>query len=287
MHSHPQLPSARRSRPFLKWPGGKTRVLDQLLSLLPPRGRLIEPFVGAGSVFLAAGFERCVINDANPDLIAVWVALQARPDEFIGRSAKFFVEANRSKEAYLRIRREFNDGVDHLERAVRLLYLNRLGFNGLYRVNRSGIFNVPYGDPRTVPGFPREQLAAAAERLQTCTILSGDFAAAVQQAGAGDVLYCDPPYSPAETGSSFVSYTAEGFGPSEHAALVEECIRAVGRGAVALISNHDTIATRALYRGWRIEELSVRRSIAANGGDRRSVKELVAILPPDAVPRGG
>lgn len=234
-------------------------------------------------MFLAAGFERCVINDANADLIAVWEALQTRPHEFIRRSAEFFVEANRCEEAYRRIRAEFNHETDLFERALRLTYLSRAGFNGLYRVNRSGQFNVPYGKPKTISGFPLEQLTAAAARLQTCTVLQGDFAAAVQQAGEGDVLYCDPPYSPTEAGKSFAGYTADGFGPQQHEALVQECVHAVGRGAVALISNHDTPATRALYPGWHIDEFNVRRSIAAHGGDRSSAKELVAVLAPDVV----
>jgi len=287
MHSHPQ-PHAQHtqtpgsSRPFLKWSGGKARLLSQLLPLLPRRNRLIEPFVGAGSVFLAAGFERCVINDANPDLIAVWAALQSRPDEFMRRSAEFFSPENHNREAYLRIRGEFNAATERFERAVRVPYLNRFGFNGLFRVNRSGAFNVPYGAPSSLPGFPEKQMAAAADRLKTCVVLNGGFMGAIEQAGCGDVLYCDPPYSPLSDAGSFVSYTAGGFGAADHEMLVEACVVAVSRGAVALISNHDTPATRELYRGWRIEQVSVRRSIAADAANRGVIRELVAILPFEA-----
>ena len=238
--------------------------------------------MGAGSVFLGSGFERCLINDANPDLVAVWAALQARPAEFIGRSEEFFVEANRTKEAYMVIRAQFNETSDRFERAVRLPYLNRFGFIGLYRVNQSGGFNVPYGAPAALPGFPKDQMTAASARLQSCIVMNGGFRAAIDEAAVGDVVYCDPPYSQLGEADSFVSYTSSGFGSEAHEELVEACVMAVSRGAVALISNHDTPATRALYRGWRIEQVSVRRSIAANAANRGVVQELVAVLPFEA-----
>jgi DNA adenine methylase len=279
MHSHPRSePQAAVSKPFLKWTGGKQRLLSHLLPLLPRRRRLIEPFVGAGSVFLAAGFKECVINDANPDLVAVWAALQSGPKDFIRRSEERFREEYRTKAAYMRVRQEFNEEVDRFERAVRLPYLNRFGFNGLFRVNRQGEFNVPYGAPASVPGFPFDQMASAAERLETTLVLGGDFRRAIELAGFDDVLYCDPPYSPLEGGESHVSYTAAGFDHGNHVALVEACVAAVSRGAVAVISNHDTEATRALYRGWQIHELNAWRSVAARSERRAAVKELVAVL---------
>jgi DNA adenine methylase len=236
--------------------------------------------VGGGSVFLAASFASYVIGDANPDLIAVWVALQSRPIEFMARAAGLFAEENRNAEAYLRIRAAFNQEVDRYERAVTLPYLNRFGFNGLFRVNRSGQFNVPYGKPASLPGFPWERMEAAARKLATTTILGGGFRGTMDVASVGDVVYCDPPYSRSHTGSeSFTSYTNLGFSHRDHEELVEASVVAVSRGATVLISNHDTPETRELYTGWHIHPVEVRRSISASSDSRGMARELVASLP--------
>lgn len=277
MYFHPQ---SQASRPFIRWAGGKSRLLRQLLPLLPLRGRLVEPFVGAGSVFLAADFDRYLLSDANSDLIAVWAALQSRPAEFIADSQRLFCPANWGQAAYLRIRAEFNNALDRYERATRFIYLNKFGFNGLFRVNKSGQFNVPYGHPSSPPSFPFESLEAAARKLQRCTFLSGGFEATLADAGFGDVAYCDPPYVDSGRGKSFSSYVADGFGIAEHRRLVDCAQKAVQRGATVLISNHDTPQARELYRSWEIHAFQVRRSLSADGALRVPASELVAVLRP-------
>lgn len=142
MPTHPPSSQLSPSKPWLKWTGGKGRLLPQLLPLLPTANRLIEPFVGAGAVFLAANYDAYVLGDGNPDLMAAWVALKERPREFCERASAFFASAYHSKEAYLRVRADFNEAIDSFERAVRLLYLNKFGFNGLYRVSKRGVFNL-------------------------------------------------------------------------------------------------------------------------------------------------
>lgn len=281
MQRHPESSSDRpaASKPFLKWSGGKGRLLPQLIPLLPSRRRLIEPFVGAGSVFLAADYDAYVLNDANADLVATWVALRERPREFIECASAFFSAEFHSKDAYLQVRAEFNQLEDRFERAVRLPYLNRFCFNGLYRVNRKGMFNVPYGKPTKLPKLPVDEMAAASARLQRCTILSGGYGAALDLAGVGDVVYCDPPYLGSAQGESFTAYTESGFGLAEHERLLEACTRAVSRGAHVLISNHDTPEVRALYRGWQLVEASAWRSMGSRAESRRVVREVVAILP--------
>lgn len=281
MHQHPDalsqpLPS---SKPFLRWTGGKQRLLHELATRLPGRKRLIEPFVGAGSVFLGLPFERYVINDANADLMAIWAALQTRPQEFIARAAALFTEDNRSTEAYLRLRAQFNGETDRFERAVLLPYLNRHGFNGLFRVNSSGGFNVPYGKLSKLPCFPREEMEAAHLKLQRTTLLSGGFAYAMEQAGVDDVLYCDPPYLDSTNGTSFVGYNSTRFTVTDHERLRDLGLEAAGRGATVVISNHDTPAARELYRGWHLESVSVRRSISASANARGQVQELIATMP--------
>lgn len=274
MLSHPQFQPAR---PFLKWAGGKQRLLPQLLPLLPLRGRLIEPFVGAGSVFLAADYDRYLLNDANPDLIAVWVALKERPREFIEASATYFTPEYHSEQAYKRVRGEFNEATDRFERAVRFLYLNKFGFNGLFRVNKLGLHNVPYAWHKVLPLFPLAELEGAAAKLKLCTFLNGGFKAAVAEAGFGDVCYCDPPYASSTKGASFTAYTQAGFEWEDQQELVQVAEAAVQRGATVLVSNHDTPATRELYRGWEIHELAVRRSIGRSDSGRGMTRELVAV----------
>lgn len=286
MHTHPahtSFPALPASKPLLKWSGGKQRLLSQLLPLLPAGGRLIEPFVGAGSVFLAANYDDYVINDANSDLVAMWVALKERPAEFSTRAASFFNEKHRSEAAYLRVRAEFNELVDRFERAVRLPYLNRFGFNGIFRVNRSGAFNTPYGKPVKVPSFPWDQAAAAATKLERCVVLSGGFALPLELAGPGDVVYCDPPYLDSEAGASFTAYTAEAFGREHHRRLAECARQAASRGAHVLISNHDTPEVRRLYEGWDMHAVEVRRSVAAEAASRTIAREIVASLGPFTV----
>ncbi len=276
MHLHPaSAPKLAPSKPCLKWPGGKSRLLPQLLPLLPPGRRLIEPFVGAGSVFLAADYESYVINDANPDLVAMWAALQSRPREYMLHAASYFVEANRSEESYLALRRRYNEETDAFERAALLLYLNRFCFNGVYRVSLKGVFNVPYGKLAALPKFPWDEMEAASRKLKRCLILNGGFRSAVEMAGEGDVVYCDPPYVDDEV-PSFTQYTAVRFGMTQQQELVEACEAAVRRGALVLISNHDTPSARKLYSGWRVHEVSVRRSVSAASSSRGTARELVA-----------
>lgn len=278
MHVHPPLtPKLPASKPCLKWPGGKGRLLSQLLPLVPPGRRLIEPFVGAGSVFLASDYDSYIINDANRDLMAMWAALQSRPREYAQKAVSYFVEANRSDEAYLALRARFNSATDSFERATLLPYLNRFGFNGIYRVSLKGVFNVPYGKLAAVPKFPWDEMEAASVKLQRCLLLNGGFRAAVEMAGEGDVVYCDPPYVDDER-PSFTQYTAVRFGMEQQQGLVEACEAAAHRGATVLISNHDTATTRRLYAGWEIHPVAVRRSVAANAEGRVMANELVARL---------
>ena len=276
MQHHPES----KSRPFLKWAGGKQRLLSQILPLVQGGERLIEPFVGAGAVFLASDHKRLVLNDLNADLIAVWSAVQSRPRDLIAAAQELFSEAHRSPEAYLALRQRYNSSQIPFERAVAFVYLNRFGFNGLSRYNKAGAFNVPYGHPKALPRLPVEHIERASRRLTAASLMTGHFRAAIAVAGEGDVVYCDPPYSASSVGASFVTYTADAFGRAEHEELVACAKAAVKRGARVLISNHDTAETRELYQGFSLNAVQVRRSIAASAGRRGEVAEVVAMLAP-------
>lgn len=280
MHTHPEnAQDPYQSRPFLKWAGGKQRLVKHIQQHLPRSGRLIEPFLGAGSVFLGTSYNEYLLGDANADLMAMWVALQNRPREFIERAELMFRPEYWSSEAYYRLRDEYNDQADRFERAVLFVYLNRFGFNGVYRVNRKGKMNTPYGKPAALPRFPWDELTQAALKLQRATLHAGGFRFALEQARQGDVVYCDPPYS--DVGKdSFTAYTEGGFGVAEHEELCSLARVAAGRGATVAISNHLNDHTRALYRGWDLVELSVHRSVASDQASRGTASEVLAVLRP-------
>jgi len=240
----------------------------------------VEPFVGAGSVFLASDYDSYLLNDANPDLVAVWSALQQRPKVFMNAAASFFRPENDAPGAYYRIRDEFNAATERFERAIRLPFLNKFGFNGLFRVNRQGDYNVPFGRRSSTPVFPWPEMECAAQKLERCIVTSGGFEAAMESAGYGDAVYCDPPYLPSAGGDSFTAYTKDGFTLSDQRRLVELAQQANARGATVIISNHDTPLTRELYRGFALHSLQVRRSVAGDGGSRDNVPELIAVLRP-------
>jgi len=203
------------------------------------------------------------------------------PDNYIEDARALFADSMHSQQAYLDARRKFNSSTNLRERAVLFLYLNKFNFNGLYRVNRSGEYNVPYGHPKTLPTFPEEQLRAMAERLNSATILHGDFRVPMAMAAPGDVFYCDPPYADTTSGtSSFVGYTSRGFTTNDHIELATLARDACARGATVILSNHDTSWVRELYEGMELHSVDVRRTIAANAARRTQAGELIAVLRP-------
>ncbi|CAN7552468.1 DNA adenine methylase [Duganella sp. LjRoot269] len=270
-----------KTTPPLRWAGGKQRLLPALIPHIPRTGRLIEPFVGAGSVFLNSGQRDIVINDLNRDLVSMYEMLRDAPGDYINGACALFADSMHSQHAYLDVRRKFNSSTDLRERAMLLLYLNKFNFNGLFRVNRNGEYNVPYGHPKTPPAFPEPQLLAMAERLKSATILHGDFRVPMAMAATGDVVYCDPPYADATLGvSSFVSYTSTGFTTNDQIDLATLARDACARGATVILSNHDTKWVRDLYAGMELHSVDVRRSIAANAARRKPAGELIAVLRP-------
>lgn len=276
MQTHPSA-----SRPFLRWPGGKSRLLRLIWRHLPRARRLIEPFIGAGAVTLSApdAFSAFIVSDANEALIQLWRAVK-EPDDLIGQARKYFTERYRSREAYALLRSTFNPTAAALERAALFLYLNKFGFNGLTRFNRAGQFNTPYGNPSSVPKLREREIRLASQRLRHSEIHYGDFSRAMQLAGDGDVVYCDPPYLPLDGLAAFTAYTTDGFGIEDQRRLISEARKPSARGAFVAISNHDTANARSLYEAFDIIELQAYRSISARATKRGRARELLAILGP-------
>lgn len=270
--------------PFLKWAGGKRRLLSQLLPLLPKGQRLVEPFVGAGSVFMSSHFEHYLLADTNAALMAVYSLLRTDPAALMSRAQTLFVENNRNEGAYNALRGQFNEPTTPtVERAALFIYLNRFGFNGLYRVNKQGQMNVPFAQHAKLPAFPRQAIERFATKLRRAELLCANFEDTLAQAKPGDVVYCDPPYVDREdaqgnASASFTAYSQTRFGMAQQEKLASLARELAGRGVPVVLSNHDTKAARRLYAGAALHTVYARRSIAPTNAARGKVAELVAVF---------
>ncbi|MEE8338184.1 MAG: Dam family site-specific DNA-(adenine-N6)-methyltransferase [Dehalococcoidia bacterium] len=278
------------ARPFLKWAGGKRQLLRALVERSPtppPDGRATyyEPFLGGGALFFGLGWHgAAVLNDLNAELGQTFeVVRDAREQlvERLGALQTLYLDAGAEgrKELFYKIRGETPRAP--VEIAARMIFLNKTCFNGLYRVNRKGGFNVPHGRYKSPRILDCETLAAASRVLCEATIESKDFEAACEPAKAGDFVYFDPPFQPLSRTSSFTSYTADDFGPDDQARLKECVDRLAERGVNVMVSNSSHPLIQGLYRGsahfvqYRIDELSARRMINSRGDRRGAIAELV------------
>lgn len=268
----------QRTRAFLKWAGGKYNLVQAIASHLPASNTLIEPFVGAGSVFLNTDFSHYQLNDINADLIGLYQLLQQRHDGFICDARSLFTESANQRDSYIQLRQQFNQSSDSYERALLFLYLNRHGYNGLCRYNLSGKFNVPFGSYKK-PYFPEAEMHFFAEKAQHAVFSCTGYQQVIQQAQPGAVIYCDPPYVPLSKTASFTSYAQQGFNLDDQAQLANLAEQAQQRGITVVISNHDTTWTRKIYQQANLHSLQVGRSISQKGASRGKVAELFAVYP--------
>ncbi|EAA8307550.1 Dam family site-specific DNA-(adenine-N6)-methyltransferase [Salmonella enterica] len=276
-----QEPTPRRwQRPFLKWAGGKYSLLPELERLIPAGKRLIEPFVGGGSVFLNSDkHERFLLADINADLINLYQMLAVAPDSVIAEAIKAFRHLN-DAENYTAIREAFNAWqLNAIERAAAFLYLNRHCFNGLMRYNLDGFFNVGWGKYKA-PYFPEKELMAFRKKSSACVFMNAGFERTLRLAGDGDVVYCDPPYEPMPGTAGFTSYASGGFSWDSQVALAESCVAAHQRGAKVFISNSTAPRVIELYErhGFTLHRVNARRSISSKGSTRETANDIVASL---------
>jgi len=272
----------KKNRAFLKWAGGKYPLLDDIKRHLPQGECLIEPFVGAGSVFLNTDFSRYILADINSDLISLYNIVKARTDEYVQASRELFVPETNQAEVYYQYREEFNACQDPFRRAVLFLYLNRFGYNGLCRYNLRGEFNVPFGRYKK-PYFPEAELYHFAEKAQNAEFHCLSYEECMDRADVNSVVYCDPPYAPLSATANFTAYHTNSFSPKEQARLAEMAEKLVSKRIPVLISNHDTPDTREWYKAAKHFQVKVRRSISSNGGTRKKVNELLALYKPGVV----
>ena len=297
MAAPPSALSTSPVRPLLKWAGGKRQLLTALRKVYPARfHRYLEPFTGSGAVFFDlhnAGRlkgREARLTDVNPDLIACYEAVRDRTEDVIDVLGGLEDDhRRRGAEAYYEVREWFNalraggadraGGLVGAELAAMFIYLNRTGFNGLFRLNRDGAFNVPAGRYTNPTICDPDHLRAVARAFKDSLVVlkCAPFDAALHTAGAGDFVYCDPPYAPLSRTSSFAHYTAGGFGPADQIRLQEAVALAVRRGAWVVVSNSSAPEIERGYRklGMSVERVGARRAINSRASLRGTVDELI------------
>lgn len=278
-------------RPFIKWAGGKSRILPQLLQHLPKADCLVEPFVGGAAVFLNTDYRRYVLADINPDLINLYRVAARYPHQLIDDARSLFKDGNNAKH-YAEIRAAFNESRStpgtmqpeyNLPRAASFLYLNRHGYNGLCRYNLKGEYNSPFGKQADEPFFPDAEIRLFSEKANdTRTIfLCTSFEYTLRSIGGNSAaIYCDPPYIPTSKTANFTQYHTKPFTPAHHellAAMLYDINRFYGSGIV--ISNSDTPQTRDIYQSFNLQNIDVQRSISTNTKKRVKAKEVIGVLP--------
>lgn len=269
----------KKIRAFLKWAGGKYSLVDEINTRLPEGNKLVEPFVGAGSVFLNSNFDKYLLNDVNPDLIALYKFVKRRPKTYVKDAKTLFTSKNNDSVYYYGLREEFNNSTDPYYRSLLFLYLNRHGFNGLCRYNSSGGFNVPFGS-YSKPYFPEEEIFMFSEKAKKATFSCQDFKRTFARARAGNVIYCDPPYVPLSATANFTSYAVGTFTQQEQLELAKRAERAAfERNIPVLISNHNTDFTRFAYGKAQQSFVNVARNISQDGNNRAKVSEIFAYYP--------
>jgi len=267
------------ARPVLKWAGGKRQLQHQILDRLRPDiDTYYEPFVGGGAIFFALAaqnrFKRAVLGDRNADLVAVYHALTEDVESVIRLLRK-----HRYDEAeYYRVREQKPRSL--AARAARLIYLNRTGYNGLYRVNRSGQFNVPFGRHKSPLICDEANLRAAASALSRAEVVTDDFEAICRDAGPRDAVYFDPPYLPVSKTSNFTAYDPHPFGIDEHERLASVFEKLERRGVCTVLSNSYTEQTRKIFGRFQYERVPVKRPINSKANLRGPVDEILVVSRP-------
>lgn len=268
-------------RPFLKWAGNKYNCLEHILPSLPKASRLIEPFAGSCSVFLNSNYPQYILAEENNDLIGLFTHLKNEGENFTKYCAPLFVPENNTHEKYYAFRTLFNETVSSRKRAALFLYLNKHGYNGLCRYNHQGGYNVPFGRHKN-PYFPEKEMIFFHQKAKHVTFLHSDFTKTFELAKKGDVIYCDPPYSPINQESNFSSYVKKKFTEQDHKVLAELAIESMKKGITVVISNHHTEFTEGLYELAKIKHFQVMRTISCKIEDRVPVNELLAIFKPES-----
>lgn len=279
----PARAPSRDARPFLKWAGGKQQLLAQLEPYFPSRfNRYLEPFVGGGAVFFHLWntcrlSDQVSLSDTNGEIINAYIAVRDRVDELIEHLTVH--KERHGEEYYYAVRAQDRQPIQlsDVQRAARTIYLNRTCFNGLYRVNSKGQFNVPMGRYRNPAIVRRDVLRAASAALQNADVQVKGFRQMVDLARAGDFCYFDPPYDPVSETANFTSYTSNAFGEQDQQDLADVFAQLAQKGCLCMLSNSHTPFILDLYRDHRIETVLAKRLVNSDVNGRGTVREVVVM----------
>jgi len=269
---------SRYPQPFVKWAGGKSQLLSQISDFLPHHFDLyFEPFVGGGAVFFHLRPRKAVISDANFDLINAYRVIRDDIDSLRAELDEF-QEKRISRRLYELHRKKNPDKLSKVERAARFIFLNKTCYNGLYRVNRKGDFNVPFGKYSRMPKlYEGENLTEVKKLLGGTEIEYASYETALGRASKGDFVYLDPPYSPDPKSQGFTSYTKESFSEVDQTRLAARFKDSDRRGCLLMLSNSDTRHVRSLYADFTIERVKAGRMINCIGSERTGYNELLIL----------
>lgn len=271
-----------KSEPFLKWAGGKGQLLNQFDYFFPKNFNCYhEPFLGSGAVFFHLRPGKAILNDINPNLIEAYRHIQNQLDELLiilySLRQNYHVQNSKEQEqTYYQLRIRYNElPAGFLEKSALLIFLNKTGYNGLYRESKKGGFNVPFGRYDNPAIFDETNLRAVAQDLEEVTLLNTNFREAVKTAGEGDFVYFDPPYVPLSKTSSFTSYTKHDFNLDDQIELANILKEITARGVLFMLSNAATDIAKDLYKGFNQHEVFANRAINSNPNLRGKIAELV------------
>lgn len=268
------------AKPFLKWAGGKTQILDDLLRHIPDNyERYLEPMVGAGALFFRLQPRTAILADQNEELINAYRVVRDDVQKLISTLREFVNE----EQVYYKVRAMDSDQLDPIERAARTIYLNKTCYNGLYRVNKKGQFNVPFGKRKNPTICDTDTLLAASDALQNVVLIAGNYRQTLEQyAKPNDFVYLDPPYHPTGQYADFKRYTKEFFYEEDHIELRDEVIRLVSLGCRVLLTNSYTDFVQQLYEGFDYEVIDTRRNISSDAKTRTGTDLIVIATRPPA-----
>lgn len=269
--------SAIQAKPILKWAGGKTQMLSDLLPKVPSSyGRYIEPFFGGGAMFFALQPKNAIIADSNPELINMYREVAANVEKVIQYLKKY----ENTSEMFYAVRDQEWTQLPQAEAAARTIFLNRTCFNGLYRVNKQGKFNVPYGKYTNPKICDDDGLKAASETLKKAEILCGDYLLVLEHyAQPGDFIFLDPPYLPISEYADFKRYTKEQFYEEDHVELAKIIMRLQERGCYIILTNSNHPLVHELYAPFTIDVIQTKRHISCNGSTRKG-EDVIVTIPP-------